>query len=75
MFNGWLMQILMSELLDVPVTIELSKPDGSLDFYDPELRFSYGAMGYDYDALETAVNYGDCRDVNNSNPEEESKYV
>ena len=71
MFNGWLMQILMSELLDVPVTIELSKSGGSVDFYDPELRFDYGAIGYDFDALENAHKYGDCRDVNNSNPEEE----
>lgn len=42
-FSAWLMQILLSELLGVPTTIETSTTDadGSINFYDPTLGFTY----------------------------------
>lgn len=48
MFSSWIMQILLSELLNVPVTIETSMPDteGSFNFYDPEMRFTFSNMTY-----------------------------
>jgi len=48
MFSSWIMQIVLSELLDVPTTIETGKPDteASLNFYDPALRFSYSESSY-----------------------------
>jgi len=61
LFSAWIMQILLSELLGVPATIETGKPDESVNFYDPKLGFSYGKQSYDYDALRAALdNDGDC---------------
>ena len=42
------MQIVLSELLGVPTTIEsgFADEDGSMNFYDPALRFSYSEILY-----------------------------
>ena len=37
-----ILQIVLSELLGVPVTIETGSEDRSYNFYDPELGFAYG---------------------------------
>mmetsp|Transcript_5907 Transcript_5907/g.9296 ORF Transcript_5907/g.9296 Transcript_5907/m.9296 type:complete len:1013 (+) Transcript_5907:46-3084(+) len=62
-FSASLMQIVLSELLGVPATIEISKPGGTTNFYDRSLRMSYGNGSYDYSAIETALKYGNCSDV------------
>ena len=54
MFTAWILQIVLSELFQVPATIESSGPGRMLNFYDPEMSFSYGAMGYDWDAMKRA---------------------
>lgn len=59
-FQAWILQIILSEILHVPVSIETGKPDKRLDFYDHGMPFDYGA-GYDLDALRSAQVLGDCR--------------
>lgn len=62
-FLSWIMQILMSEILDVPVTIETSQPRsvGSLSFYSETNDMVYPAVPYNYDALRRATDLnGDC---------------
>mmetsp|Transcript_17527 Transcript_17527/g.31830 ORF Transcript_17527/g.31830 Transcript_17527/m.31830 type:complete len:437 (-) Transcript_17527:1877-3187(-) len=62
MFSAWVMQIVLSEVLGVPATIETGFADKSSNFYDPKLGFSYGEMSYDYEALRAALNHdGDCQ--------------
>ena len=56
MFTSWILQIVLSELARVPATIESSGPGRQLNFYDPAMSFSYGALGYDFDALQRANN-------------------
>ena len=49
MFSSWIMQIILSELIDVPTTLETSfdpSMGGSFNFYDPELRFTYSKGSY-----------------------------
>lgn len=77
MLSAWVMQILLSEFLNVPVTIETSTsrttpPSSSSSnsagsFYDTHGRLQYGALGYDYDALRLAHRLGDCRLRTNKN--------
>jgi len=69
-FTAWVVQIVLSELLDVPTTTETSFPDKKCDFYDPDGRYDYGSV-HDWDALELAKNLGDCRLANRS-PDEEN---
>jgi len=59
-FTSWIMQILLSEYLNVPTTLETGKPDTSSSFYDPEMRFEYGSTGYDYDAIRRSLEHGGC---------------
>ena len=70
MLSAWVMQILLSEFLNVPVTIETSHRTPTTragSFYDTHGRLQYGALGYDYDALRLAHGLGDCRLRKNKN--------
>ena len=58
-FVSWILQILLTELMDVPVTIETSHPDAIMDFYDIDTSFDYGG-GNDWDALRTGKEVRDC---------------
>ena len=61
-FLSWIMQILLMEVVQVPVTVGLtldSTKAGS--FYSEESTLPYSAAGYPWDALEEANNIGDCR--------------
>lgn len=62
-FEAWILQIILSELLDVPTTIETGSPDAKLNFYDPDNSFQYG-NSHDLHALSTAAELGDCRLAN-----------
>jgi len=67
--EAWMLQILLTEVLGVPVTLETGVPDVQMDFYDPEFKFGYGS-GNDYTGLETSVNLvdnGDCTQANGIN--------
>jgi len=64
LLSAWVIQILLSELLNVPTTIETSSTERKANFYDPNNELQYGTVGYDYDALRTAFKVGDCRLTN-----------
>jgi hypothetical protein len=49
-FEAWLIQIVLSELLGVPASIENASPESELNFYHPENAFKYGP-GTDGSAL------------------------
>ena len=60
MFFAWLMQILLSEFLGVPSTIETSGA-GPLSFYDKDNTLSYPGPTYPFEALEAANKFaGNC---------------
>lgn len=69
-FETWLLQIVLSEILDVPTTVETGTPNASLNFYDPNAPFEYGTAGNDVTALVTAAQETetDCRNVADSVP-------
>ena len=60
-FSAWLMQILLSEILQVPTSIESGKADVKLNFYSATNEFGYGRSSV-FEALEaaTAAPNGDC---------------
>jgi len=59
-FYAWALQIILSERLQVPVTIGLNG-DSESSFYDNNNNFAYSSEAYNYAALEEANrNGGDC---------------
>lgn len=73
MFLAWIFQILLSELLGVPATIETSSEDNG-SFYDLQNRFTYATRTYNWDGLKIplATPNGDCRQAD---PEEYCTHV
>lgn len=67
MISAWVIQILLSELLRVPTTIETSSPDRHYNFYDPQGRQQSSAATYPYNSLRVAHEVGDCRKVKSKN--------
>ena len=60
-FYSWALQIMLSERLQVPVTIGLGPDTAGNSFYDTEQRFSYSSVAYSYEAMEEANRLnGDC---------------
>lgn len=60
---AWMLQILLSEVLGVPVTLETGSPDVNLDFYNPKLSFGWGTSN-DWKMMEASVHINsDCRQV------------
>ena len=76
MLSSWIMQIVLSELLGVPTTMETSMPDdeASFNFYDPSMRFSYSKGSYDYDALRASLEHGDCVSFQANNAKSGGEY-
>lgn len=61
MVSAWVMQILLSEVLYVPTTIETGDPNLSYDFYDPRGAEDKKYVTYPYDYLRNAHEVGgDC---------------
>ena len=60
--EAWMLQILLQEVLGVPVTLETGSPDVNLDFYNPEMSFGWGA-GNDWPVQSSATVNADCRQV------------
>ncbi|CAB9514541.1 Receptor-type guanylate cyclase gcy [Seminavis robusta] len=65
--SAWLLQIILSELLEVPTTIEVGVagdhggPGGSqLDFHNPDADYAYGGGDFRYGELVTAARVKDC---------------
>lgn len=64
---AWILSIILSEVLDVPVTIENghNDPGGSGSFYYSSGGISYAKESYNFDALEEAYRLdGDCSKSN-----------
>ncbi len=60
-FTSWILQILLSELLDVPVSIETGNPNITMNFYDAQGGgFQYPAS-QGLDEIEKALQIKDCR--------------
>ena len=59
-FLGWIIQIILSEILGIPVTLESGTSSDIVDFYHPKSALGYG-LSYDYEALRRGHAYGDCR--------------
>ena len=65
-FQAWILQILFSELLDIPVSIETGNPNVDFNFYSPqEVGQSQGVRYNEFSNLERALRhariFGDCR--------------
>jgi hypothetical protein len=62
MFSGWLIQIILSELLGIPTSMETASHDRHMNFYHPESPTeTIIADSSDLQALQTANKYGgDC---------------
>ena len=60
-FLSWIIQIILMEVLGVPVTTGLT-PNVTLasSFYDPQNRLTYSDIGYPFIALQKANEVGSC---------------
>jgi len=54
MFGAWISQILLSEVLRVPATVETGKGAGGCSFYDLHNNFSYPNKVYNWEAVQKA---------------------
>eukprot|EP00526_Cylindrotheca_closterium_P003914 CAMPEP_0113633486 /NCGR_PEP_ID=MMETSP0017_2-20120614/17428_1 /TAXON_ID=2856 /ORGANISM="Cylindrotheca closterium" /LENGTH=1188 /DNA_ID=CAMNT_0000544129 /DNA_START=312 /DNA_END=3878 /DNA_ORIENTATION=+ /assembly_acc=CAM_ASM_000147 len=66
MFQTWILQILLSELLDVPVSVETGNAHIDFSFYSPEEVRNAGRIFYNQfssisRSFQYAHIYGDCR--------------
>ena len=63
MLSSWVLQILLSELLQVPTTIETHESNKFHNYYDAKARSDYSSATYDMDVLRFAVEVAgnDCR--------------
>lgn len=73
-FGSWVLQILLSEVLGVPTTLETGRPDAVMQYYDEEARFQFGTTSNNLQAFRNAVELGngDCRNIvqNSTDPED-----
>lgn len=63
LFEAWILQILLSELLGIPSTVEPGTANGALNFYHADALIEFGKPGSD-EALKRAFDIGDCRHAN-----------
>eukprot|EP00934_Nitzschia_sp_Nitz4_P001546 Nitzschia sp. Nitz4//scaffold248_size28759//20159//24979//NITZ4_008111-RA/size28759-snap-gene-0.11-mRNA-1//-1//CDS//3329543998//1546//frame0 len=62
--STWIVQIILSEILDVPVSLETGVPGLSVDFYDRTSRMDYGQFDPNNPAeLQVAAIEQDCRNI------------
>ncbi|CAB9520220.1 Receptor-type guanylate cyclase gcy [Seminavis robusta] len=63
--NNWLLQILLSEMLDVPVSVEFGGPDVDVNLYQKEAKFDFFRTKFDRyrKELGVATRVKDCRTV------------
>ena len=78
-FLSWIYQIVLMELIEVPVTVGLGPSGGKqhegvkdstydASFYNPKNTFSYSSKSYPWDALRAANRVGDCRRLQVASP-------
>ena len=69
-FQAWIFQILLSEVLQVPSSIETGYVDKSVDFYGINYPLDYPTYDATYAELNVSSNILDCRLLDNDpNPE------
>jgi hypothetical protein len=66
--EDWLLQIILSELLDVPTTMETGRPNTDMNLYHATAALDYGTSN-DLAALEHAHDVGECRLLSAQNDE------
>mmetsp|Transcript_9803 Transcript_9803/g.21246 ORF Transcript_9803/g.21246 Transcript_9803/m.21246 type:complete len:1284 (+) Transcript_9803:172-4023(+) len=71
--GAWILQILLSELLQVPVSIETGDPSLSDDFYDAASRLDYAWVDVQ-PALQRASDRGDCRSSTNMDHDDDGNH-
>jgi hypothetical protein len=71
-FGAWIIQILLSEILEVPVSIETGVAGLNTDFYNLESSLDYG-VSYDWDGIERGNSIGDCRNL--KQPASDDEYL
>ena len=59
-FATWIIQIILSEILDVPTTVESGLAEAKLNFYDPDNSYDFGTSS-DYNCLIRGAELSDCR--------------
>lgn len=59
-FETWILQIILSELLDVPTTTETGVYGSKIDFYNPHNAFDFGNSNYT-DSMANSALLKDCR--------------
>lgn len=59
-FYAWILQIILSEVLGVPVTIGLTADSSAASFYNVDNTFDYSPSAYPWEALDEANRVGDC---------------
>lgn len=63
-FGSWVLQIILSELLEVPTTLETGDPTAVMQFYDADDRFEFGTSANNFAAFRhAAMAHGDCRNL------------
>lgn len=69
-----MLQILLSEILGVPTTLETGMPNAVMQYYDEQNRFQFGTTSNNLQAFRNAVELGDgdCRNIvqNGTDPED-----
>jgi len=61
--TAWVMQIFLSEILRVPVSMETSESNKTINFYDSKMTSNWPMVMYNYDAMQVALDVDDCRKV------------
>jgi hypothetical protein len=59
-FETWILQIILSELLGVPTSTESAQANANINFYNHDAKFEFGKPT-DLNALRLAAKIGDCR--------------
>jgi len=72
-FQAWILQILLSEVLQVPVSIETGVFGGSVDFYGINSPLDYPTYDADYAELGVSSEVLDCRVIENK-PDQPETY-
>ena len=59
-FVTWIMQIMLSELLNVPSSVETGVAEANMNFYHPDSPYVYDTLDNDFRGLQKAADLGDC---------------
>jgi len=74
-FVAWILQILLTEILHVPVSIESKERGSNVDFYDVGSRMDYSSVDGEVISLENSYLHKDCRTLQTHNSQPENPYI